>query len=136
MLPYYPYYKEDACVTNTFDKTCVATMQVNRVKDDSVYELVYRREIDGARADVPVVGVYGVPVWVYFVSQEDCYVMNYRQFDGRYSYNLSLFGVLIHEDYEFPTPFLWHIDLKTGVRNPVAWLNEDGEVLYDIHGAN
>lgn len=120
-------------VTNKLDGAGHGAMMIRPVRNgdgaftDTV-DLTYRRETSEGVVEIPI-GVGLSFSWIYFTSRGECYVM--RRVGTWSAYNLSFCGVTIHEDYKWPIPFLWRIDLAAGTRVPIAWFDR-GEIVYTL----
>lgn len=120
-------------VTNTLDKECLGIMMTTPVFDNGgdlvSVDMTYRRESNGTNIDIPL-GVGPLWDWIYFTGPNDCYVLS--EINKYSNYSLSVFGIIVHEDYEWPLSLLWHLDLRTGERKRVAWFDNgtwEGQTL-------
>lgn len=95
-------------------------------KDGVCLDMTYRRTVAGKTVEVPL-GSGPLYDWIYFTVPDECYAL--RRCTNWNFHNLSFCGVTIHEDYKWPLPFLWRIDLRKGRRELIAWL-DDGKVVW------
>ena len=119
-------------VSNDMDCVRHGVMTLREVHNNaerfrSVY-MAYQFEIDGAIREISI-GVGPVVDWIYFTSQYECLAL--KEIGSWDEYNSSFCGIAIRDDFKWPVAFLWRIDLRTGKREPIAWLY-NGKIIYDL----
>jgi len=122
-------------ITNNMDCARHGVMIVSGGHCDKYGErslsMTYKCEVEGSPREI-LIGDGPVVNWIYFTSQRECFVL--REYTSWDACNCSLCGIAIREDYKWPIPFLWRIDLETGSREPIAWFDK-GEIVYSSKSA-
>lgn len=117
-------------VTNSLDSTGLSYLMVELAEVEGTPEdesprskriMKYIRNCGDTTEEIPL-GECSRCDYVYFTGRDECYVLK----ELRYK-TLSFCGIAIDDDA--PVPFVWRIDLRTGRREPVAWLDR-GKIVY------
>lgn len=121
---------QSVVLTNKIDDAGHGVMSACVVRGNEDGELsldmTYWYESGGRTHEIPI-GVGPMCNLIYFTGRHECFLL--REFTSWDACNRSFCGIAIREDYKWPIPFLWRIDLLTGIRETVAWLDK-GEIVY------
>ena len=134
-VPWWRLNTETSCLAITNKIGCVgddvAAMYVEESNTDSMdistskrslIKMTYRYMTSGKSFDVPI-ATDRFCSRIYFTDMYKCYALS----DVVKLETCSFCGIMIKCDEK--VPFLWRIDLKTGNREPVAWLDK-GKITY------